>query len=162
MFTDWSAHNIGVLRNLEMRYYCENKPDQDGFVVNAKGMNFIDKGLADFLDGKKGLLPDPAWSQLTDQNAGKFMTATIRDVDKRPYPGFVKAYYAKSLKKVVHFYNTSQKYPHCARGSPGEKKTCWPAPEVSQNLETKFVGNLGLTDQEENDVAAFMKTLTLH
>jgi cytochrome c peroxidase len=85
-------------------------------------------------------------------------------VDKRPYPGFVKAYmsngYLKSLKAVVHFYNTSQALPRCAQGSPGEGLTCWPPPEVQANLETDDVGNLGLTDQEENDVVAFLKTLT--
>ena len=35
---------------------------------------------------------------------------TLRNVDKRPSPGFVKAFgyngYFKSLKEIVHFYNT--------------------------------------------------------
>jgi cytochrome c peroxidase len=88
---------------------------------------------------------------------------TLRNVDLRPRPGFVKVYmhngYLHSLAEVVHFYNTRDKFPHCPQGSPGEKKTCWPAPEVSSNLD-KTVGNLGLNAGEEADVVAFLKTLT--
>lgn len=46
--------------------------------------------------------------------------------------------------EVVHFYNTSQKLPRCAQGSPGEKVTCWP-PEYPATLNTTQLGNLGLT-----------------
>jgi DNA invertase Pin-like site-specific DNA recombinase len=76
---------------------------------------------------------------------------------------FVKAYmhngYLKSLKEVVHFYNTRDNLPRCRPGATGEKVTCWPAPEVPAN-ENKVIGNLGLTDKEEDQVVAFMKTLT--
>jgi cytochrome c peroxidase len=43
----------------------------------------------------------------------------------------------KSLKEVVHFYNTRDVYPfdvesgHCPAGTK-EKVNCWPAPEVRQ------------------------------
>jgi hypothetical protein len=40
-----------------------------------------------------------------------------------------------------------------------EKVNCWPAPEVPQNLDMT-VGKLGLTDQEENQIVTFLKTLT--
>ena len=53
----------------------------------------------------------------------------------------------KSLKEVVHFYNTRDV------GS-------WPAPEVSANVNKVEVGNLGLTDREENAIVTFMKTLS--
>jgi len=36
---------------------------------------------------------------------------------------------------------------------------CWPKPEVPQNLDCT-TGNLGLTDQEENQIVAFLQTLT--
>jgi hypothetical protein len=39
-----------------------------------------------------------------------------------------------------------------------EKVTCWPEPEVPQNLDMT-TGNLGLTDAEENQIVAFLKTL---
>ena len=37
--------------------------------------------------------------------------------------------------------------------------TCWPQPEVSNN-EDMTLGNLQLTDQEENQIVIFMQTLT--
>jgi len=81
----------------------------------------------------------------------------------RPDPAFVKAYmhngYLKSLKEVVHFYNTRDALPQCTPGSPGEKLSCWPPPEVEENKDTT-IGKLGLTDQEENQIVAFLKTLT--
>jgi cytochrome c peroxidase len=67
--------------------------------------------------------------------------------------------YFKSLKEVVHFYNTRDKLPRCARGAKGEKATCWPAPEFPQNMDTT-IGNLELTDEQEDKLVAFLKTLT--
>ena len=68
--------------------------------------------------------------------------------------------YLKSLKEVVHFYNTRDTLGRCPKaGDAGEKVSCWPAPEVSQNLNTT-VGRLGLSDQEEDQIVAFLKTLT--
>ncbi|MDH3976595.1 MAG: cytochrome-c peroxidase, partial [Deltaproteobacteria bacterium] len=54
----------------------------------------------------------------------------------------------KTLKEVVNFYNT--------RDIPG----MWPPPEVPENMDSQFVGNLGLTDAEEDAIVAFMLTLT--
>ena len=68
--------------------------------------------------------------------------------------------YLKSLAEVVHFYNTSQALPRCAQFSPGEKVTCWPAPEYPATLNTTQLGNLGLTSDEEDDIVAFLQTLT--
>jgi cytochrome c peroxidase len=83
----------------------------------------------------------------------------------RPHATFVKAYmhngYLKSLKEVVHFYNTRDVYKvksgTCPAGT--EKQTCWPAPEVPENVDTT-IGNLGLTDKEEDQIVAFMRALT--
>jgi cytochrome c peroxidase len=80
----------------------------------------------------------------------------------RPYPGFVKSYmhngYLKSLKEVVHFYNTrDSKCP--TADDPNVKKTCWPQAEVTANEDTT-IGNLGLSDSDEDDIVAFLKTLT--
>ncbi len=82
----------------------------------------------------------------------------------RPNPSFIKPYmhngYFKNLKDVVHFYNTRDTLPRC---TPGTRLivnvTCWPAPEVSVNQD-KTIGNLKLTAQQEDDIVAFMKTLT--
>jgi cytochrome c peroxidase len=85
-----------------------------------------------------------------------------------PGPYFQKEFfhngYIKSLKQLVHFYNTRDVYKqavesgHCPAGTT-EKVDCWPAPEVEQNMDMT-VGNLGLTDEEENQIVAFLGTLT--
>jgi cytochrome c peroxidase len=67
--------------------------------------------------------------------------------------------YFKSLKEVVHYYNTRDTLPRCQHGAQGEKATCWPAPEFSQNMDTT-IGNLGLTNEQEDQIVAFLKTLT--
>ena len=166
LFSDFTANNIGLPKNLALPYYCESKPDQYGYVANPMGFAFVDLGLGGFLNGT-GAAPNPntlQWKQLAPQFNGTFQTATVRNVDKRPRPDFVKEYmhngYLKSLKEVVHFYNTSQALPRCAQGSKGEKVTCWPPPEYSATLNTTQLGNLGLTSDEEDDIVAFLKTLT--
>lgn len=82
----------------------------------------------------------------------------------RHKPDFVKSYmhngYFKSLKEVVHFYNTRDVLPRCDPGAAGEKITCWPAPEDSTNLNTRQHGNLGLTAQQEDAIVTFLRTLT--
>jgi cytochrome c peroxidase len=166
LFTDFTANNIGLPKNLALPYYCENKPDQFGYTANPLGLAFVDLGVGAFLNGT-GAAPNPntlQWKQLAPLFNGTFQTATLRNVDKRPTPTFIKEYmhngYLKSLKEVVHFYNTSQALPRCAQGSPGEKVTCWPAPEYPATVNTTQLGNLGLTPTEEADVVAFLKTLT--
>jgi hypothetical protein len=52
----------------------------------------------------------------------------------------------KSLKEVVHFYNTRDVED-------------WPEPEVAVNVNSDELGDLGLTKKEEVDIVAFMMTL---
>jgi cytochrome c peroxidase len=98
------------------------------------------------------------------RNNGRFQVPTLRNVDQRPYPEFVKAYghngYFKSLKEIVHFYNSRDLLPRCKAGDTGEKISCWPPPETTVNMNTKTVGHLGLTGDEEDALVAFLKTLT--
>jgi len=79
-------------------------------------------------------------------------------------PAFVKAYghngYFTSLKAIVHFYNTRDVLPRCQPHDVNEGTTCWPAPESTDNMNTSKVGNLGLSDTEEDALVAFMQTLT--
>jgi cytochrome c peroxidase len=76
----------------------------------------------------------------------------------------VKAYmhngYLKSLKEVVHFYNTRDTLPRCKTGAPGEKVRCWPEPEYPTTVNRKQLGNLGLSSEQEDQIVAFMKTLS--
>jgi cytochrome c peroxidase len=166
LFTDFTANNIGLPKNLALPYYCESTPDQFGYTANPLGFAFVDLGVGAFLDGTAAA-PNPntlQWKQLAPLFNGTFKTATLRNVDKRPTPTFIKEYmhngYLKSLQEVVHFYNTSQALPRCAQGSPGEKVTCWPEPEYPATRNTTQLGNLGLTSAEEADIVAFLQTLT--
>jgi cytochrome c peroxidase len=101
---------------------------------------------------------------LASQNRGRFQVPTLRNVDKRPSPDFVKAYghngYFKSLKEIVHFYNTRDVLARCVPHDPREGTGCWPAPETTENLNTSKTGKLGLTEQEEDALVAFLRTLT--
>ena len=89
---------------------------------------------------------------------------TLRNVDKRPAVDFVKAFghngYFKSLKEIVHFYNTRDTLPVCASGDAGERVSCWPVPETALNMNDDELGDLGLTEAEEEAIVAFMQTLT--
>jgi cytochrome c peroxidase len=107
---------------------------------------------------------DARWKPLEPQNRGRVQVPTLRNVDKRPSPDFVKAYghngYFRSLKEIVHFYNTRGELPRCKPRDPGEGTTCWPAPESTVNMNTTRVGNLHLTDADEDAIVAFMESLS--
>jgi cytochrome c peroxidase len=69
--------------------------------------------------------------------------------------------YFKSLKGIVHFYNTRDVLGRCAKVTdPKPGANCWPEPEVSSNLNKDEMGDLGLTEEEENAIVAFLKTLS--
>jgi cytochrome c peroxidase len=163
LFTDFTSANLGVPRNKNNPIYFENVPDSFGFVRNPAGAAFTDLGVGNFLRSQNGVDPSAKWTPLAPKFDGKMQVQTLRNIDMRACPTFVKAYmhngYLKSLKEVVHFYNTSDVLPRCKQGDPGEKVTCWPAPEVSENLSHK-VGDLKLTYEEEDKIVAFLKTLT--
>jgi cytochrome c peroxidase len=168
LFTDFTASNLGVPRNPGLQYFYEGAQDQRGYSANPEGQGYVDAGVGHFLRRLKSLSgqynPDSGWIQLAPKFDGKFQVPTLRNVDMRPTPDFVKAYmhngYFKSLKEVVHFYNTRDVLPRCAAGDRGEKTTCWPAPEDATNLNKRQLGNLKLTEQEEDALVVFLKTLT--
>jgi cytochrome c peroxidase len=162
LFTDFTSSNLGVPKNPAIPYYSETNADTYGYIANPSGSAFVDKGVGAFLANPQ-LNPNWDWAQLASQFDGKFQVTTLRNVDKRPSPDFVKAYmhngYFKSLKEVVHFYNTRDSFPRCPHGAAGEKTTCWPTPEMPQNVDTT-IGNLGLTSEQEGQLVAFLTTLT--
>lgn len=170
LFTDFTSGNLGLPKNTAIPFYYEDKPDRFGFTPNPAGFNFTDLGVGLFLRSLSGTNPNQAeWAPLAPQFDGKFQVSTVRNVDMRPSPDFVKAYmhngYLKSLKEVVHFYNTRDTLPRCpprthpSQRVPGEAVTCWPAPEVTANMDTT-VGSLGLSAEEEDQIVAFLMTLT--
>lgn len=148
LFTDFTYDNLGVPKNPENPVYNGNPA-------------FIDLGLGGFLATRAD------YAQYAASNEGKQKVPTLRNVDLRPDPSLVKAYmhngYFKTLEGVVHFYNTRDILPRCA-GDFTEAQAlaakCWPAPEVAKNVNTTELGNLRLSQQEEAELVAFMKTLS--
>ena len=147
-FTDFTYDNLGV------------PPNPQNPVLLADP-TFRDPGLGGFLRNRD---EPPA---VYEPELGKMKVPTLRNVDRRPTTDSVKAYshngYFKSLKGIVHFYNTRDVKPTCpALYTEAEALAadCWPVPEVPENVNTKELGNLGLTDDEEDAIVAFLKTLT--
>ena len=168
LFTDFTASNIGTPANPRLPYYRENRPDALGYIANPQGSSFVDGGVGKFLEHGH-LLSQPSavdqrWIKLAPDNQARIQVPTLRNVDKRPSRGFVKAYghngYFTSLKEIVHFYNSRDVLARCKPHDAGEGTTCWPAPESTDNMNTSKVGNLGLSDAEEDALVAFMQTLT--
>jgi cytochrome c peroxidase len=155
LFTDFTYDNVGVPRNPQNPYYFDPN-------WNPDGLDWVDTGLGGFLKGAG------YGAEVYKGEWGKQKVPTLRNVDKRPGPGFVKAYghngYFKSLKGIVNFYNTRDVKLPCANEFTTESdamaQACWPAPEVSENVNTDELGKLGLTDAEEDAIVAFLKTLS--
>ena len=141
VFTDFTYDNLGIPKNPQNPFYRQEK------TYNPFGANWVDKGLGGYLETAE------KYKTFAAANMGKHKVPTLRNVDLRPAPGFAKAFAHngafKSLKDVVHFYNT--------RDKAGAN---WPAPEVAANVNPGEIGNLGLTDSEENLIVEFMKTLS--
>jgi cytochrome c peroxidase len=151
LFTDFRFDNIGVPRNPTNPFYGNRE-------ANPAGDAWIDEGLGGFL------ATQPAYTRHAQTNMGKHRAPTLRNVDVRPSSGFIKAYghngYFKSLEQVVHFYNTRDVLPACTGTKQRPGVDCWPRPEVASNLNTEELGKLGLTDDEERVIVAFLKTLS--
>jgi cytochrome c peroxidase len=139
LFTDFSYDNLGTPKNPKNPFY--SMPAE----WNPEGKSWIDKGLGGFLETAK--------PELARANYGKHKVPTLRNVDLKPQEGLIKAYFHngffKSLKDIVHFYNTRDL-----------KEAGWPAPEVEENVNRTELGNLGLTDDDEQAIVAFLKTLS--
>jgi cytochrome c peroxidase len=146
LFTDFTFDNLGTPKNPDNPFYKMDKVYlSDGSPINPAGAAWIDEGLGGFLASRD------EWSEMAADNMGKHKVPTLRNVGKKPGNGFTKAYMHngvfKSLKEVVHFYNTRDVKE-------------WPAPEVAENINSDELGNLGLTDAEEDAIVAFMMTLS--
>jgi cytochrome c peroxidase len=179
VFTCFGSANEGLPKNPRVAFYYEATPDSYGFTPNPEGYEYTDYGLGSFLRSGFGSAPNPnsSWTQYASSVDGQMQVATARDVGmapaqcpttEAPGPYFQKEFfhngYIKSLKQLVHFYNTRDVYPfpvqsgECPAGTV-EKVTCWPTPEVTANVDMT-TGMLGLTDTEENQIVAFLQTLT--
>jgi hypothetical protein len=91
-------------------------------------------------------------------------------VDLRPGNASPKAFshngYFKSLKGIVHFYNTRDVKGVCpddplfTTEKEALKQDCWPKPEEVKNVNRAELGDLDLSSDEEDAIVAFMKTLS--
>jgi len=188
LFTCFGSANEGLPLNPRNAFYYQTTPDSFGFIGNPFGFGYRDLGMGTFLRSGFGSSANPnsTWIQDVTSPAGfltadgQFQVATARNVAATPpqcptteagtgKPYFQKGFfhngYIKSLKQLVHFYNTrdtSFAKPvtsgHCPPGTI-ERVTCWPMKEVPDNLDTT-TGMLGLTDTEENQIVAFLQTLS--
>ncbi len=180
LFTCFGYANLGLPLNPRDAIYYQNTPDFFGFTANPFGFGFRDLGVGTFLRSGPGSWPNPnsEWTQLAPAWDGRMQTSTARDValtppqcptTEAPGPYFQKEFfhngYIKSLKQLVHFYNTRDVFPfsvtsgHCPSGKT-EKVDCWPEPEVPGPTEDMTVGKLNLTDHEEDLIVIFLETLT--
>jgi cytochrome c peroxidase len=178
LFTDFHIANLGLPLNPRLPLFYESTPDFFGFTPNSDGLRYRDLLFGNFLRSGPQSGPDPNatnWLQFASLNDGKAQTSTVRDAaltppqcptteagqfdaHGNPIPYFQKEFfhngYAKSLKQLVHFYNTRDVFAfnvtsgHCPAGTT-EKVDCWPMPEVPDNISMSL-GNLGLTDHEED------------
>jgi cytochrome c peroxidase len=196
LFTCHGFANEGLPLNPRIALLFENRPDAFGFTPNPDGFGWRDLGIGNFLRSGPQTFPNPNqpdWLSLAPMVDGQMQVMTARDVGlvppqcptteagqvgpNGPIPFFQKEFfhngYIKSLKQLVHFYNTRDSVPnpngnttfafpvtsgHCPPGTV-ERVTCWPQPEVLNNIDLT-TGALGLTDTEENQIVAFLQTLT--
>lgn len=156
-FTDFTYDNLGVPKNPANPFYEMDKFYVNGKPINPDGAAWVDPGLAGFL----GKLPDIWFADIglekdeaVAESYGKHKVPTLRNVDKRPGPGFAKSYMhngsLKSLEEVVEFYN--KRDAMIADGTV--------VPEVWSNINDDELGNLDLSPEEEAAIVAFMKTLS--
>ncbi len=153
LFTDFTYDNLGMPRNPKNPWYTMSSS------YNPDGPNWVDPGLGGFL------AEVAQYAMFALENFGKHKVPTLRNVDKRPYPGFVKAYghngYFKTLEEFVHFYNQRDVLPRCdSLSNPQPCINCWPEPEVLENINKDELGDLKLTPEEELAIVEFMKTLS--
>lgn len=142
LFTDFTYDNLGVPKSPESRFYAQATE------FNPSGFKFIDNGLGENVN-------DPAEN-------GKFKVPTLRNIAKTaPY---MHNGYFKTLRGVIDFYNSRDIKPICLSEWVTEeealRQACWPAAEVASNVNHDELGKLGLSEQEVDDLEAFLLTLT--
>ena len=152
LFTDYSYDNLGMPKNPENPFY-------QNLASNPEGTAWIDTGLGGYLQ----TVQDPSAAQ----QMGKMKVPTLRNVDKRPSAGFVKAYghngYFKSLEDVVRFYASRGMMGGMGGGGMmggGGGMMCggmtFPAPEVNQNLASLNMFRC----RDQAYIVAFLRTLS--
>jgi cytochrome c peroxidase len=141
LFTNFGHQNLGTPRNPDLPYYF--LPPS----LNPDGADYIDLGLGGYMRSA-GYTEEQAAKE-----DGKLKIPSLRNVAvTAPY---MHNGYHQTLREVVEFDNTRD-----------VRVPAWPAPEVPQNVHRHpmpmpgTLGRLGLTDQQIDDIVAFLNTLT--
>jgi len=142
LFTDFGFDNAGVPRNPDNKFYA--MPAQ----YNPDGTNYVDLGLENHV--------------LDPHSRGQFKAPTLRNVALTgPY---MHNGYFVTLRAVVDFYNTRDAKPACpnvfTNETDAEAAGCWPAAEMPETMNTQVMGNLHMSEQDVDDIVAFLGTLT--
>jgi cytochrome c peroxidase len=170
-FTMYCYANIGLPANPGNPYYSLTNCDADPEGCNPLGPDFIDYGL--------GANPNPAPDGTKFFNTtpgditifrGLFKAPSLRNVDLRPYPGFVKSFMHngvfKSLEEVVHFYNKRNIATNAAgdevsfvlyQGAPPGFTAIFPPPEVMDNVQNLY----GLTPDQAANAVSILPAMSL-
>ena len=151
LFTDFQYHNLGLPKN----------PDNP--VYHYQNSAF-DPGLG----GVTG----------TATLFGRFRTPTVRNVALGWNRTYMHNGVLARLKQVVDFYNTRDVLPVCESAEisslqpsqygsydpdgPGPLTAagCWPPPEHARTMDTKNMGNLGLSEAQVDAIVAYMTAMT--
>ena len=141
LFTDFTYDNLGVPRNPGNPFY------ENAGGLNPQGPEFVDEGLARNLRQRLEAGERLPEGVSPEAERGKFKVPTLRNVAVTgPY---MHNGVFTTLRQVVQFYNTRDLHPER-----------WGPPEVPENVNFDELGALGLSEQEVDDLVAFLHTLT--
>ena len=167
VFTMFCYASIGTPKNPDNPFYQQQDSANNPYGYNPLGSAFIDYGLG------ANPIPAPGGARFMNNNPGDiaafrglFKAPSLRNVDQRPLPSFVKSYMHngvfKSLEEVVHFYNKRNIAMNALGdeiafdlriGPPPGYTPLFPPPEVLDNVQNAAGLRPSETRQGEADVA---------
>ncbi len=134
MFTDFTYDNIGLPRNVKI----PKNPEPNLGLGGRSDIAALDQ------EGNE---------------LGKHKVMSLRNIALTPPYGHNGV--LATLEQAVHFYNTRDTLGSVPDNQDsGFAISGWPEPEVARNVNHDELGNLGLTNDEEQAIVAFMQTLT--
>ncbi len=140
VFTDFSYDNLGIPKNTVIATLAGPQDTDYGLGAQVAILETVRESDLPTFIGNDG-------QAVVTSEAGKFKVSSLRNVAKTaPYGhnGFFL-----TLLDIVHFYNTRDVV------SEG-----WAAAEVPENVNKSELGNLNLTPLQEEQIVAFLETLT--
>ncbi|WP_444904044.1 cytochrome-c peroxidase [Microbulbifer sp. CnH-101-E] len=153
-----NCHSSKPPANYPHALFTDFTYDNLGLPVNPRiaGLHGVDSLPLDLGLGGR---PEIAAKHPDGSQNGKFKVPTLRNIEITPPYGHNGVF--ATLEQIVHFYNTRDTLGEVPDATdPNFGITGWPKPEVPKNVNRAELGNLGLTDEEEAAIVAFLKTLT--